>query len=184
MKKRWNAAILLVLGLLLRPTASYAHLVELLASFPENGMILSQSPEVITAVFNEEMQSSTSNIQVFDADGNQVDNGNGGVDLNDPNHASMLVNVPALAGGAYTVRWQVVLLDGDATAGAFNFFVGDEAAADAARFAPISNEAEVTGTAVANTAPNNTLWLAAGILLTALFIGGAFFIFNGRNSST
>ncbi|MFZ1397123.1 MAG: copper resistance CopC family protein, partial [Candidatus Promineifilaceae bacterium] len=104
MKKHLHAIVLLVMGLLMLPTVSYAHLVELLSSFPENGTILSQSPGVITAVFNEEIQSATSNLQVFDADGNQIDNGDGGIDLNDPNHASMRVNLPTLAPGAYTVR--------------------------------------------------------------------------------
>ncbi|MBK7894366.1 MAG: copper resistance protein CopC [Anaerolineaceae bacterium] len=180
MKKHLHAIVLLVMGLLMLPTVSYAHLVELLSSFPENGTILSQSPGVITAVFNEEIQSATSNLQVFDADGNQIDNGDGGIDLNDPNHASMRVNLPTLAPGAYTVRWQVVLLDGDATTGAFNFFVGDEAAANTANFTPIPEGSEVA-TAVASTAPNNTIWLIAGIGVTALFIGGAFFIFSRRS---
>lgn len=174
MKKHLSAVVLLMMGLLMLPTVSYAHLVELVSSFPDNGMILSQSPEVITAVFNEEMQSSASTLQVFDQAGNQVDSGNGGVDLNDPNHASMLVKVPALADGAYTVRWQVTLLDGDATTGAFNFFVGNKAAATAANFAPIPNGTGAAATAV----PNNTLWLVAGILVSALFLGGAFFMFN------
>ena len=162
------------------PAVSYAHLVEMLSSFPENGAIVSESPEVITAVFDEEVQTEASNMQVFDADGNQRDSGNGGVDLNDPEHASMLVTIPALSAGAYTVRWHVVLLDGDATAGAFNFFVGDEAAANAANFTPIPDGSEVETTAVPSAGPNNTIWLVAGFAFTALFVGGAFFIFSKR----
>ena len=174
MSKQVSAVVALILVLLALPAVGYAHLVEMTASFPENGAVLMASPEVITAVFNEEMQSSASTLQVFDQAGNQVDSGNGGVDLNDPDHASMLVEVPTLAEGAYTVRWQVTLLDGDATIGAFNFFVGDKAAATAANFAPIPNGTGAAATAV----PNNTLWLVAGILVSALFLGGAFFMFN------
>lgn len=172
MSKPRSAAVLLIIVLLMLPAVGYAHLVELLSSFPENGAVLRQSPEVITAVFNEEMQSSASYLQVFDSASNQVNSG--GVDLNDPNHASMLVNVPTLAEGAYTVRWQVTLLDGDATTGAFNFFVGDKAAATAANFAPLANGIGAAATAV----PNNTPWLVAGILVSVLFLGGAFFMFN------
>lgn len=175
MSKQLSAVVLLIIGLLMLPAVGYAHLVELVSSFPENGAVLTQPPDVITAVFNEEMQSS-STLQVFDTAGNQVDSGNGGVDLNDPDHASMVVGVPALAEGAYTVRWQVTLLDGDATTGAFNFFVGNKAAATAANFAPHPNGASAAATAV----PNNTLWLVAGILVSALFIGGAFFMFTRR----
>ncbi len=182
MKKRLSVLLLLVAGLLAVPAVSYAHLVELLSSFPENGAIVAASPEVITAVFNEEMQSATSTLELFDAQGVQVDDGSGGVDLNDPDHASMQVSVPPLTEGAYTVRWHVVLLDDDATSGSFNFFVGDEAAANAANFVPIPDGSEVEATAVSSTAPNNTIWLVAGILVTALFIGGVFFIFSRRNN--
>lgn len=182
MKKRLITILLLVVGLLMMPALSYAHLVELLSSFPENGAIVAESPGVITAVFNEEMQSATSTLELFGAQGVQVDDGSGGVDLDDPDHASMQVSVPPLAEGAYTVRWHVVLLDGDATAGSFNFFVGDEAAANAANFAPVSEGSGVGGTAVSDAAPNSTLWLVAGILASALFIGGAFFIFSRRNN--
>ncbi len=181
MKKRLSVLLLLVVGLLLVPAVSYAHLVELLSSFPENGAIVAESPEVITAVFNEEMQSDTSTFELFDDQGQQVDSGDGGVNLNDPDHASMQVGVPPLAEGAYTVRWHVVLLDGDATDGAFNFFVGDEAAANAANFAPIPAGSEVEVTAVPGPGASSTLWLVAGILVSALFVGGAFFIFSRRN---
>lgn len=182
--KRLGLVLGVLAGLLLLPGVSYAHLVEMLSSFPENGAIISQAPELITAVFDEEMQTESSNMQVFDAAGNQVDNGDGGVDLNDPDHASMQVHVPQLAEGAYTVRWHVVLLDGDATAGAFNFFVGDQATASAANFAPIPDGSEVETTAVPTADPNNSIWLVAGIAATVLFLGGAFFLFSRRNSAS
>lgn len=181
MKKRFSFIFVLFVGLLSMPGVGYAHLVEMLSSFPENGAIVAEAPRVITAVFNEEMQTETSTFRVFDAQGDQIDDGSGGIDLNDPDHASMMVSVPPLAEGAYTVRWRGVLLDGDATAGAFNFFVGDEAAATAANFSPIPDGSEVETTAVANPGANNTIWLVAGILVSALFIGGAFFIFSRRN---
>ena len=184
MKKRLLLVASLFIGLLMMPVVSYAHLVELLSSFPGNGAIVAEAPGVITAVFNEEIQTATSTFAVFDGQGQQVDSGDGGVDLNDPEHASMRVSVPPLANGAYTVRWHAMLLDGDATAGSFNFFVGDEAEANAANFTPISDGYEVEATAVPSTAPNNTIWLAAGIVVTILLIGGTFFIFSRRNSST
>lgn len=122
--KRIGLSLFVVLGLFLVPAVSYAHLVELLSSNPENGAILAESPGTITAVFNEEVGSESSTLQVFDADGNQVDAGNGGVDLNDPEHLSMQVDVPALAQGAYTVRWFVMLLDGDGTSDPLTFLWG------------------------------------------------------------
>lgn len=181
---KWFGLIIgLLLGLLVLPGVSYAHLVAMLSSFPENGAIIAEAPGVITAVYDEELQTETSNLQVFDADGNQVDNKDSGLDLNDPNHASMQVSVPSLSEGEYTVRWHVVVLDGDATAGAFNFFVGDQMSASAANFVPIPDGSEVETTAVPSAGPNNTLWLVAGIVVTAVFVGGAFFLFSRRNST-
>lgn len=103
-----------------------AHSVEMTRSDPGAEVVLETSPERVTAWFNEEMQTQASTIRVFDASGQQVDLGDGGVDLDDPYHASMMVGLPPLPNGAYTVRWQVVLLDGDPTDGEFTFYVGEK----------------------------------------------------------
>ena len=49
--KRIGSVLGLLIGLLLVPGVSYAHLVEMLSSFPENGAIIAEAPGVITAVF-------------------------------------------------------------------------------------------------------------------------------------
>jgi len=117
--------IALALAVLLLPAgAAVAHEAELLKSDPSAGAVLEQAPERVTAWFNEELQTGPSTLQVFDAEGRQVDGGDGGVDLNDPDHASMIVSLPPLPDGVYMVRWHIVLEDGDATDGAFAFAVG------------------------------------------------------------
>ncbi|MCP4425963.1 MAG: hypothetical protein GY803_15835 [Chloroflexi bacterium] len=121
---RWRAFLAAWLMLVLLATAVFAHEAVMTKSEPANGELLAESPPEVRAWFAEELVSGESTISVFNSQGVQVDNEDGGVDLNDPDHASLIVTLPPLADGSYTVQWHVVLLDGDATDGAFAFGVG------------------------------------------------------------
>lgn len=143
MKKRRGIFLLVILfAALIGAFRASAHNVILLRSEPDAGAVLAAAPAEVRAWFNEEIQSGVSKLQVFDASGAQVDQGDGGVDLNDPAHASMVVSLPALGEGAYKVRWQVVLLDGDPTTGEFSFYVGSAGAAAATLEASAAQQAE------------------------------------------
>src|SRR5216684_1109358 len=59
------------------------------------------------------------------AHGNQVDDGKGGVDLNDLSHKSMIVRLQSRQPGTYTVKWKAVSSpDQEVTQGSFRFTVG------------------------------------------------------------
>lgn len=133
---RQKLILLISLATLLVFRAVSAHEVTFLQSDPMNGAIVAQAPAQIRAQFGEELQTGVSILQVFNADGHRVDSEDGQVDLTDPDHASLVVDLPALPDGAYRVRWYIVLLDGDASESSFSFFVGDEAAASAVGFTP------------------------------------------------
>ncbi|MEJ2747475.1 MAG: copper resistance protein CopC [Anaerolineae bacterium] len=123
--KYFAGTILLVALLVGMVTAVSAHDAAIVKSIPANGDVLAESPPQVKAWFEEELVSGESTMAVFNAQGEQVDNGDGGVDLNDPNHAIMIVTLPSLPDGSYTVQWHAMLLDGDATDGAFAFAVGE-----------------------------------------------------------
>jgi methionine-rich copper-binding protein CopC len=106
-------------------TAVSAHDAVIIKSIPANGDVLTEPPSEVAAWFAEELVSGQSTMTVFSAQGTQIDNGDGGVDLNDPDHASLIVTLPPLSDGSYTVQWHVTLLDGDASDGAFAFAVGE-----------------------------------------------------------
>jgi len=144
--------------LLAIPSAAYAH-SSLVRSEPADGEILAQSPARVSAWFNEELDSQQSILQVFDAHGAQVDNGDGGVDLNDLDHLSMFVTLPPLPEGSYRVYWKAVSAeDGDETAGDFLFGVG---------VASIQMDADSA------TTGNNTVYLTVGaILMVGLIVAG------------
>lgn len=120
-----SGIVLLVLLLAGTATAVGAHDAVITKSTPANGDVLAESPSEVMAWFAEELVSGESTMTVFSAAGTQVDNGDGGVNLNDPDHASMVVTLPPLSDGSYTVQWHVTLLDGDASDGAFAFAVGE-----------------------------------------------------------
>lgn len=106
-------------------TRSAAHGTEILIkSDPADGSVLEQSPSQVMAWFDSELETD-STLQVFDLEGNQVDNRDGGVDLYDPDHASMVVSVPLLPDGVFIVQWKAVLADGDTVESVFTFGVGE-----------------------------------------------------------
>lgn len=119
---------LLISALLVAVVAAHGPEV-FIRSDPPDGAVLEQAPAQVTAWFSDELLTGQSSLQVFDADGRQVDNGDGGVDLNDPDHASMVVSLPPeLPDGTYTVRWRASLDDGDVVERGFTFTVGDRVA--------------------------------------------------------
>ena len=96
----------------------------LLKSEPAAGAVVQQSPAQVVAWFSTELATDTSRLQVFAADKRQVDKGNGGVDLDDPDHASLIVRLPALPAGTYTVHWRAAVVeDSDIVEGRFTFTV-------------------------------------------------------------
>ncbi|MCB9419931.1 MAG: copper resistance protein CopC [Ardenticatenaceae bacterium] len=122
--KNFTGIILVVVLLAGMVTAVFAHDATIVKSIPANGEVLAESPPQVKTWFEEELVSGESTMRVFNTQGEQADNGDGGVDLNDPNHAIMIVTLPPLPDGSYTVQWHATLLDGDASDGAFAFAVG------------------------------------------------------------
>jgi methionine-rich copper-binding protein CopC len=143
--------------LLLFTGVALAHAL-LVKSEPGNGAILAQPPAQVKAWFGQELDADFSTLQVFDAAGRQVDLGDGGVDLYDPDHASLVVSLPAaLPNGPYRVRWSVVSVeDGDPTEGEFSFTVGQDDAGGG----------QTSAVTTAQTQPLRDLplaWIAAGL---------------------
>jgi len=115
---------LLLFSLIFMRTPGAAAHSSLVKSEPRNGEVLDESPAQVTTWFSEELDAEFSTMRIFDSQNNQVDNGDGGVDLNDLDHLSMIVSLSPLPSGIYTVRWAVLSADdGDPTQGEFTFSV-------------------------------------------------------------
>ena len=130
--RNWLYVLMLciaIYGAGITPETALAHTPEVRRSEPSPNQVLSTSPSKVTLWFEEELLEEWSEIRVLDATGKQIDNGDGGVNLFDPDHLSMVVNLPAnLPDGRYEVHWRIALLDGDVAADGFQFTVGSESA--------------------------------------------------------
>ncbi len=159
--------------------AAFAHDVQPTKSEPAAGAVLAQAPAKVTVWFPEEVVEDKSSLKVFDAQGKQVDDGKGGVDLNDASHQVLVVGVRPLSEGVYTVRWSIGLTDGDASAGSFMFGVGNVTVPTAV---PEAAEPEATPPASSSL----PVWVyAGGTVIAAVVILGVvwFFISKAKPSA-
>jgi copper transport protein len=100
---------------------------ELLKSDPSNGQILQTAPDHIQLSFSEPPDVGLTTVGVVDANGAKVKTGPPRVPPS--SNKDIVVAVPAIPDGVYTVTWRTVsATDGHVTAGAFTFGVGVSAA--------------------------------------------------------
>ena len=122
---------LLVWGaLLLWPPPAQAH-ANLARSTPAADAVLPQPPARIVLWFTEPIEPGLSEIQVLDAAGGRVDDGNSIVDPRDATAMSVGID-GLLPDGGYVVGWKnVSTIDGHLVRGSFRFSVGAAAAGPA-----------------------------------------------------
>jgi len=97
-------ALALALGLMLASTGSvFAH-ARFVRADPPIDAPLDGAPVVLKTFYSQEL-TSRSTVRVLDANGVQVDLGDGRVDLDDPIRKTMLVSLPALSVGLYTIDY-------------------------------------------------------------------------------
>lgn len=101
-------------------TLAWAH------AFPERsqprvGSTVDASPAEVRIWFDGLLEPLFSTIQVLDEQDKRVDTENGGVDARDRHQ--LAVGLALLAPGRYTVRWDVVAVDGHRTEGRFAFTI-------------------------------------------------------------
>ncbi len=117
---------------------------------PAVGSTVAQAPTQIVCVMSEEIDTKLSTMSVSDVSGSPVDKKDAHVDLNDPDHKTLIVSLdPALVkNGIYTVKWHSVTPDdGGITDGTFQFVVGS---APVTPF-PATQVGQESGTAAATT---------------------------------
>lgn len=170
------AIISAVLALTMVTGGVLAHEVEPVSASPASGENLAQAPTQVQLTFPEELTESGSTLQVFNEAGAQVDLGNGGVDLDDPEHASLVVKLGDLPQGVYLVKWVITLTDGDASQGEYYFGVGNVTLPQAAAQEP---EAADPDGGISPT------WIGLGAVVVVIVIIGAIILFmRGRRQGS
>lgn len=160
---RRGALLALVMAMLITVSTVSAH-SRLVQSEPANGQALDEPPDKVVAWFSEELDSAASEMLVLDDQGRQVDNGDGGVDLNDLDHLTMIVTLPPeLPESTYTVHWVAASAeDGDVVEGDFAFTLG-------VAFSQSSTSSSVSAS-----------WLLAGLIVVILAAAGLTTVFIRR----
>ncbi|MDQ7859445.1 MAG: copper resistance protein CopC [Armatimonadota bacterium] len=117
------AVVLAAMGLAASAGSLDAH-AKLVRAEPRPGSTARSAPRVVRAWFDDELDPRRSAITVVDAKGARVDDGKGGVDLEDLDRRSMLARLRSIGPGTYTVRWTAVSADdGYVARGSFRFTV-------------------------------------------------------------
>lgn len=97
-------------------------------SSPSPDSELDVSPDRIIVWFSEPIEAGLSDIRVLDGFARQVDNNDSSLSPTEP--TAMVVTLPALENGTYTVVWRnVSTVDGHRVIGSFRFAVGEPLAA-------------------------------------------------------
>lgn len=120
MKLLIRGALPVLLLVLAIQQAAFAHAF-LDHADPRVGSEISTSPASIRIWFSDELDPASSTVQVFNAQGKEVDAGNPHVDAGDK--TLLIVSLPPLPAGAYRVVWHVTASDTHKTTGDFKFTV-------------------------------------------------------------
>jgi methionine-rich copper-binding protein CopC len=112
-------------ALLLEPVAAWAH-ARLVKSEPAQRAVLSQAPGQLRLWFNESLEPAFSVATVVDAAGKRVTSTPAAVSGTDPK--LLVLQLPPLATGAYTVQFQVLSVDGHTVKAGFRFEIRESAA--------------------------------------------------------
>lgn len=111
-------------ALLLEPVAAWAH-AKLVKSEPAQRAVLSQPPRQLRLWFNERLEPAFCVVTVLDASGNTVTSTQAAVSNTDPK--LLVLPLPRLAKGAYTVQFQVLSVDGHTVKSGFRFEIREAA---------------------------------------------------------
>jgi copper transport protein len=125
--RRFTLALLAAVLLAALPASTALAHAALESSTPAANSVLESSPAAIVLDFDEEVEASLADIQLFDGDGTSVDIGapDAGADA-----TIATASLPELGDGLYAVIWRVTSSDGHVVNGAFSFQVGTAATGD------------------------------------------------------
>lgn len=112
--------LLIMLSLLFQVNSVMAH-AALVKSDPPRRASLSSPPKQIQLWFNEQVEGSYASITVLDSKKNSMTENRPEVVLNDPK--SIILNLPQMEPGRYTVQYRVMSVDGHIIESNFDFSI-------------------------------------------------------------
>lgn len=114
------ATVLAILSLLFQANSVMAH-ATLVKSDPPRRASLSIPPKQIQLWFNEKIEGSYASVVVLDSNKKSITDNNPEVVSDDPK--SVVLNIPEIEHGRYTVQYRVMSVDGHVIESSFDFSV-------------------------------------------------------------
>lgn len=114
------ATVLAMLSLLFQANSVMAH-ATLVKSDPPRRASLSIPPKQIQLWFNEKIEGSYASVVVLDSNKKSITDNNPEVVSDDPK--SVVLNIPEIEHGRYTVQYRVMSVDGHVIESSFDFSV-------------------------------------------------------------
>lgn len=114
------ACLLIICSLTFQAKVAMAH-VALVKSDPPRRATLSIPPKQVRLWFNEKIEGSYASVTVFDSNKNSITENNPESVADDPK--SVVLSLPQLDSGRYTVKYRVMSVDGHVIESSFDFSV-------------------------------------------------------------
>lgn len=138
-KRTWLVALTVIVSGLVWQVSALGH-AKLLRAEPDPGSTVTAAPKTVRLAFtlspNEELDAQRSAVSVWDSNNRRVDDGKGGVDLDDLDRRTMIAKLKSIGPGTYAVRWRAVSSpDLDVAQGSYKFTV--EAATGSMKLPPL-----------------------------------------------
>lgn len=154
---------LFILTIFLFGTLTFSQTMEahssLLEETPAQGVLIQESPEKVTLLFNEPLEQDLANLTIYDWNANPVFFGQ--PDKLGDRVPKLEFTIPELENGTHTVKWSVVSLDGHTVNGSYSFAVGK---ATEGGTKAISNDGQSDGPLItARTIAQGLIALLAGL---------------------
>ncbi|SFE33787.1 copper resistance CopC family protein [Nitrosomonas sp. Nm166] len=112
--------LLVILSLLVQANSVMAH-ATLVKSDPPRRAALSSPPKQIQLWFNEKIEGAYASVTVLDSNKNPITENSPEVVPDDPK--SVVLNIPQIEPGRYTVQYRVMSVDGHVIESGFDFSV-------------------------------------------------------------
>jgi methionine-rich copper-binding protein CopC len=115
----WSCSILLII-LGAAPLDSWGH-AYLVKSSPARRAVLSTPPTRVILWFNERLEAQFSQLSIWNAEGQQVDEQD--IEVGPDDSKRLAVGIPTLPPGSYTVKYRVLSVDGHVVEAEFPFTI-------------------------------------------------------------
>lgn len=106
----------------------FAH-ASLVKAEPARRAVLSTAPAQVRLWFNEEIEAAYASLSVLDEDKKSITDNKVAVHPEDPK--SIVLELPAMQSGRYTVKFRVLSIDGHVVDSEYNFTISDPVKAKA-----------------------------------------------------